>query len=177
MTLTTDLNTCSNLTGYILTGYISKTSGTSWPNGVNLSTLTNVITADSKCKFGAATNQNTGDTLSNFYFYVCVLPVATAGSTWGGIVRLSGIPTGSTVCRYQYSDTNFINDNERNVQPYSNVNQSLDNQNYVVYQHNSRACPLPDDTGGLQTVLHQDCRTSNAARATDCPATALPTPS
>ena len=74
--------------------------------------------------------------------------------------------TDYTVCRFQYPTAPGLSANARNVQPYSNVNESIDNQNYVL--NTAASCPT---VNGLASVTHQICRNSNASRTTDCPAT------
>jgi len=96
-----------------------------------------------------------------------VMQVAAAGDAWAGKVLLTGMASGSNylVCRFQYAATNGLTDNQRNVQAYTNVRESLDQQNY--YLTTSGSCPT---VSGLATTEHQRCTSSNANRATDCPA-------
>ena len=75
---------------------------------------------------------------------------------------------------------------EDNIQPYVGVNQSIDEQNYQIVASSSTstsslfdtvttACP---NTGAQNMtvagvsvgVVHQDCRSLNPNRATECPA-------
>ena len=78
---------------------------------------------------------------------------------WSGIVKIGGLPIGPNkyfkVCRFQYLAETGSNNNQRNVQPYSNVKESIDNQNYFISTNTMPTCPI---ISGLQTVLHQDCR-------------------
>jgi Tfp pilus assembly protein PilV len=169
-----DLDNCSDFNAYIVAGYVSKTMS-SFPASldINETDMAARLTGDEsgiECSMQTAENQNTGATISDYKYYLCVIPVATEG-TWSGRIHLSGMNSGTDylVCRFQYADTDYIDDNQRNLQPYSGVNQSLDNQNYVITTSNN--CPT---VSGLATVEHQNCRSSNpnanAARATDCPA-------
>ena len=96
------------------------------------------------------------------------------GAAWAGTVRLAapslhrgggGGGGNLRVCRFQYPVTNGVTANQRNVQPYAQVAESLDSQNYVIT--GAAACPEVD---GLVTTEHQVCTSSNASRATDCPA-------
>jgi hypothetical protein len=73
--------------------------------------------------------------------------------------------TNYLVCRFQYPTSSTTNANQRNVQPYANFAESLDNQNYVISTRGS--CPTVQ---GLDTTLHQSCTGSSSQRATDCPA-------
>jgi Tfp pilus assembly protein PilV len=179
---------CTDVTGYIVAGYIGRTAtSVTWPTGVNHSGITrNTAFAGQgiRCLFSDATDQNTGTliTADNGYkYYLCVVPLS-APFLWGGTMRLGGVPTGSNlmVCRYQYTQTD-VTSNERNVQPYANVNLSMDEQNYQVVTNTSpaatsfvgstTACPAAMTVTGVSIgVVHQDCRSANASRATECPA-------
>lgn len=190
---------CAEFDGFILAGYVSgavtPSSGTpTRPTGINTRSIAGWDNSGGKvisCAYGQARNQNTGVAIANFHYYVCVIPVAVNGS-WSGTVRLGGIPAGSSgynVCRFQYAESAFAGPNARNVQPYVNVKDSLDNQNYYIT--NANACPsVASNTGSvgtpsdsaiagslqLQTTMHQQCRDSAAATLTGptdrCPATA-----
>jgi Tfp pilus assembly protein PilV len=173
-----ELTGCVDFDGYVVSGYISKTM-TSFPAslGINETDLAARITGDAAgvdCAVDTATNQNTEATLSDYKFYLCVIPVSTPvadGGSWSGRVHLSGMNTGTDylVCRLQYPTTATGTSNQRNVQPYTSVAESLDNQNYIITTATS--CPsVSNGTTSLATVLHQDCRSSNASRAADCPA-------
>lgn len=78
-----------------------------------------------------------------------------------------GLNSGSNVrvCRFQYPAAAGISANQRNVQPYDRVAESLDSQNYLITDASS--CPT---VNGLATTLHQTCANSNQDRANDCPA-------
>ena len=186
VSMDTDLDTCPAFDGYLLTGYIhrrpvkakGKDVPPAWPGGIDLSDLSGkgVLTSASRCKLGQAIDPNTLADIADLYFYVCVLPVAKEGDTWDGRVRLSGVVEGAVVCRYQYASSRFLTPNERNVQDYQKVKQSLDNQNYLV-SNETGDCPATTGSEGFEYILHQDCRASNTNRATDCPAVAFPAPS
>jgi len=174
-----DLSSCTNYNAYIAAGYIAKMNSSGNGNGnsgwsvdtstwlqstsnfkgINLSQITPSLSHGSTdCVFNPATDQNTGAQIAGYDYYLCVMQVSTAGGTWSGKVQLAGVPAGYVVCRYQYSSTTS-NANENNVQPYTNVNESLDQQNYAIAQgNNANSCP----TG---TVLHQTCTSSSP-----CPA-------
>lgn len=173
---------CETFNGYIVAGYVGRTaSSVGWPTGINHSSVTrNVAPASAspnaamRCLFADATNQNTGVTITaddGYKYYVCVIPLDSP-FTWSGTVRIGGVSTASNyiVCRYQYTQTS-VTANERNIQPYVNVNASIDEQNYLVTTSNSATCPAAMTVSGVSTgVLHQDCRLTNAARFTACPA-------
>ena len=168
VTSASQLDACAAYDAYILAGYISKTMS-SFPStlGVNTAGITDYDTTRAiACSFGDAVDQNSGALISGYKYYLCIVPVVSGG-TWSGTLRLAGMSTGTNylVCRMQYPTAAGLTDNARNVQPYSQVNDSLDNQNYIVTT--SSQCPT---VTSLVTTLHQDCRSSNAQRATDCPA-------
>lgn len=159
---------CTDYPAYILAGYVSGSMSTPPATGINLSGLSGSLSHGSTdCTFGTATDQNSGAAISGYKYYLCVIQVASSGATWSGTVRLTGMASGTdyTVCRFQY--TGSLNPNERNVQPYAAVAESLDQQNYYVTT--SSSCPT---VGGLALTSHQVCRGSNASRTTDCPASA-----
>lgn len=185
---------CVDVTGYIVAGYVSRaTSSLSWPTGINIGGLTRDTAFAGqaiRCLWSDATDQNTGSVITadnGYKYYLCVVPVATPFE-WSGTMRLGGVPTtgSNIVCRYQYSDPG-LTANERNVQPYSRVNLSMDEQNYrivttsintassLVTANNNTPCSglnLTDATLGTVStgVIHQDCRSVNPNRATECPA-------
>lgn len=125
-----------------------------------------------RCAYGRAVDQNTGALLGvTEFFYICVVPVAslsTPGLVWSGTMRLGGIPTDRDffVCRYQYNATQ-LSANQRNVQPYESVSETLDLQNYYVGSgEGSDRCP--PSTADVTFVLHQDCHAMNPSRANEC---------
>ena len=173
---------CTPYNAYIVAGYVSgsiaPTAGGSptRPTGINTSALAGWDSSGGKavsCIYQAATDQNTGAVISGYQYYLCVVPVTVAG-TWSGTIRLGGVPTNADykVCRFQYPVDDFTSTNERNVQPYSNVSASIDNQNYYIDTSSSNACPT---VGGLATTLHQNCRNGQSTAAA-CPASADDTP-
>jgi hypothetical protein len=168
ITTADQLDDCQAYDAYILAGYVSKTMS-AFPTtlGVNTGSITGYDTTRSiDCSFGDAVNQNTGALIAGYKYYLCIVPVVSHG-TWSGTLRLKGMATGTNylVCRMQYPTANGLTDNARNVQPYSAVNDSLDNQNYIITT--SSQCPT---VSSLATTLHQDCRSTNTQRASDCPA-------
>lgn len=182
---------CVSYNGYIIAGYVGRDSGAIvWPTGINFSQITR-NTAPSgpssgiRCRWVDATNVNTGATITannGYKYYICVIPLDPP-SSWSGTVRLGGISTAGTtiVCRYEYTQTT-VTSNERNVQPYSNVDMSLDEQNYLIATttDNTNAslagttgvCPSSMTVAGVSRgVVHQDCRGArNPNAATECPA-------
>jgi Tfp pilus assembly protein PilV len=187
---------CETFNGYIIAGYIGRAcigngncTPPAWPTGINHSGISrNTVPTGTysgiRCMFNDATNQNTGATItadSGYKYYLCVIPLATP-FTWSGTVRLGGVGTtgDNIVCRYQYTQTTVTN-NERNIQPYVTVNASIDEQNYLVTTSNNNTngslagsttvCPSAMTVTGVSVgVLHQDCRSRNPSRATECPA-------
>jgi prepilin-type N-terminal cleavage/methylation domain-containing protein len=164
---------CTDFIGYLLAGYISGDLPASL--GVNTANLSGLSTA-AQCRIDAARDQSTGSIMTGYRYYICALPVSRLGDKWSGTVRLSGLNTvDRRVCRYQYPAQVGVSDNERNVQPYAGVFDSLDAQNYKIMPSN-RACPTETVSGNgntsvsLQLTLHQDCTNSNNQRAAHCPA-------
>lgn len=182
---------CIDVTGYIVAGYIGRTSGSvAFPTGINHAGITRnqPFTGQGiRCLFSDATDQNTNALITDnngYKYYVCVVPLQ-APILWSGTMRLGGVPTtsGLIVCRYQYTQT-AVTPNERNIQPYLNVDLSMDEQNYQVATNNSNsatslvgsttACPSAMTVPGVSVgVVHQDCRSANPSRATECP---MPSP-
>lgn len=177
---------CSSYDAYIVAGYVTgavlntNTPSPALPSGVNSSGVTfyNATGRSISCTYSIAKDVTTGANIANTHYYLCLVPVAPANGTWSGTIRLGGIPTTGDyeVCRFEYpgstTDTAMQRD-ERNIQPYVNVTGSIDNQNYVIATSSTGTCPVID---GLQTVRHQDCRSSQTPTATECPATAANTP-
>lgn len=188
-----DAASCTNYPAYILAGYVSGSSGSitvtagaaTQPTGVNTSDLTGWDNSSSKkisCAYAQARDQNTAALIANYHYYICVIPV-TVGGSYSGTLRLGGVPvTGNhKVCRFQYASSDFVNDNQRNVQPYGSVSESLDNQNYYIENSNNANCPTITSTGqavanaSVATVMHQNCRSSaspGTGASGTCPATA-----
>ncbi len=164
---TADLGNCSAANGYVLAGYISLSGPNSFPSGLAMNTANLSGSTGVSCALSNAIDQNSNATISGMKYYLCLVRVASAGNAWSGSMRLAGMATGTDylVCRFQYPSATGVSANQRNVQPYSGVAQSLGTQNYVISSASS--CPTVD---ALATALHQTCRSSNASRASDCPA-------
>ena len=159
---THDTQKCTNYNAYLLAGYITADSESSLTGlGINTVSLTNWDNSNGKlisCIYQPALNQNTQTIIPKTYYYICVIPSLT-NQGWSGKVMIGGIPVGPNqnfkVCRFQYPTETGANINQRNAQPYINVNESIDNQNYFIDTRNSSFCPV---ISSLQTVIHQDCR-------------------
>jgi hypothetical protein len=187
---------CVDVTGYIVAGYIGRSTGSvAWPTGLNIAGLTRDQPFSGqaiRCLYSDATDQNTAAVITadnGYKYYLCVVPLSSPFE-WSGTMRIGGVSTSNNylVCRYQYGPQAGLTANERNVQPYSQVNMSMDEQNYKIVagtggtgtsslagQTSSTYCPgmaVTDATLGVVSVgvVHQDCRTQNTARATECPA-------
>lgn len=162
------LSQCPNYNAYIVAGYVSiggkKPPATIPATGLNLSQTTGTVSRGStECIYGPAKDQNTGQPIPGYNYYLCVMTVNGANGTWAGTIQLTGMSSGSPpylVCRYQYPASTGADNNMRNVQPYVAVNESLDQQNYVI-TGDANCSNLPG------TVLHQSCTTANAS---GCPA-------
>lgn len=197
-----ETSNCTTINGFIVAGYVARDSSVSnsdWNAistglGIDHSGITRNAagTTPITCQFGDATNQNTGATIADYKYYLCVIslttptPALTANGpyNWSGTILIAG-PTvwhGANnkyfVCRYQYTATNFLTDtNQQNVQPYDKVNSSIDQQNYLIATTGNAsssanpACPGSMTVADVSTgVLHQDCRSaSNSNHAADCP--------
>ena len=162
-----DLAGCTSASAYIVAGYISLDGTSTFPASLGMNTSLVTGSTAVSCSVANAVDQTTSATISGYKYYLCVVSVAAVGSPWSGRFQLSGMATGTDyrVCRFQYPAAAGVSANQRNVQPYSAVAESLDQQNYIITTANS--CPTVQN---LATTAHQDCRSSNASRATDCPA-------
>lgn len=190
---------CTSYNAYIVAGYVSgaitPTSGgtPTRPTGVNTSDVVdqsgNSISGVT-CIYQAATDQNTANTvIDGAHYYLCVVPVSLNG-TWSGKIRLGGVPTTANylVCRYEYASSGTISANERHPDSYTDVNASIDNQNFYIVSAAGGSCgsgsgsTVNSSTGssvmtGATLVVHQDCRLSTMPTTTNCPLTAANTPS
>ena len=185
ITQASQLALCPETTAYIIAGYISLSGPSAFPADLAMNTMQ--ITGSTGVTCAAPTDavdQNaTNQTIAGYKYYMCVVHVAASGDAWSGKVRLAAaaLNTGGTnylVCRFQYKakvDKPAV-DNPNNVQPYTSVTDSLDNQNYLITTANT--CPAVGPNGStFQTTEHQNCRSNNPNpsqnRAAACPATAL----
>ena len=163
----TDLAGCTTTSAYIVAGYISLDGTTTFPASLGMNTSLVTGSTAVSCSVSNAVDQTTNTSISGYKYYLCVVSVASVGAPWSGRFQLSGMATGTDyrVCRFQYPAAAGVSTNQRNVQPYSNVVESLDQQNYIITT--GASCPTVQN---LATTAHQVCRNSNASRATDCPA-------
>ena len=162
-----DLAGCTTASAYIVAGYLSLNGTPNFPAGLGINTSLVTGSTAVSCSVANAVDQTTSATISGYKYYLCVVSVAAVGSPWSGRFQLSGMATGTDyrVCRFQYPAAAGVSTNQRNVQPYSAVAESLDQQNYIITTATS--CPAVQS---LTTTPHQDCQNSNASRATECPA-------
>lgn len=164
-----DLSGCSDATAYILAGYISLNGSISFPSSLSINTAGLSGQSNATCSLSTATDQSTGNAITGYKYYLCVIGMPAANAAWSGTLRLAAptLNSGSNfrVCRFQYPEAAGISANLRNVQPYAQVGESLDSQNYVIT--GSGSCPT---VNGLATTLHQACTGNNTNRAIDCPA-------
>jgi Tfp pilus assembly protein PilV len=199
-TSTSSLSSCSTKTAVILAGYVkyrtcSNSNCNSYTDIATTGVDTTSITGNSEsitCSYGDATNTSTGATIAGYKYYLCVIPLVDINSSWSGTLRVKGIATTSNYinCRYQYTSSS-LSSNEKNVQPYSSVNSSLDNQNYYIATstttsngNTTATCPtIAQSDPSLSTaqataqaaassfVLHQNCRSTNttANKTANCP--------
>lgn len=198
-----DNNQCAAVNGYIVAGYLhlgaslSSAEKTAVQNflttagGMNTELVTRSAANPSyatRCSLKAATDQNTNAPIADYLYYICVVPLADLNSTWSGRIRFGAAvspvtipPTGTLatafddmlVCRIQYQ-SGAVTANERNEQPYSAVNMSLDEQNYFIAKssNSNPDCPTSSGSGpnliqyqvtGVSTVqLQQNCRGSGS---------------
>ena len=163
----TDLAGCATTSAYIVAGYISLDGTSTFPASLGMNTSLVTGSTAVSCSVSNAVDQTTNTSISGYKYYLCVVSVASVGAPWSGRFQLSGMAAGTDyrVCRFQYPAAAGVSTNQRNVQPYSNVVESLDQQNYIITTGSS--CPTVQN---LATTAHQVCRNSNASRATDCPA-------
>lgn len=197
-----ETSNCVTINGFLVSGYVardSSVSNTEWTaistglgidhSGIfrNAAGSTTII-----CRFGNAIDQNSGETIANYKYYLCVIPLTSPSTAltvngpynWSGTILLAGpsLWHGANnqyfVCRYQYTANNFLTDpNQQNIQPYVEVNKSIDQQNYLIATTGNATssaapvCPGSMTVAGVSTaVLHQDCRSaSNTNHAADCP--------
>ena len=165
-----DLIGCTTAAAYIVAGYISLNGTSTFPATLGINSALVTASTGVTCSVANAVDQTTGSAIAGFKYYLCVVSVTSAGAAWSGQLRLAGMALGTDylVCRFQYATAAGVSANQRNVQPYVSVAESLDQQNYIITTANS--CPTVQ---GLATTLHQNCRSgnpnANGNRATDCP--------
>jgi Tfp pilus assembly protein PilV len=165
-----DLGACSNTNAYILAGFIAVDAGSTFPAGLSINANGIIGDEATTCSVSAAIELSNNPSIAGYRYYLCVISVATSGATWSGttLVAAPALSAGSDVliCRFQFPAASGISSNQRNVQPYVGVAESLDNQNYLITGNAS--CPTINN---LSTTQHQRCISSNANRTVDCPPT------
>jgi Tfp pilus assembly protein PilV len=154
---------CSDITAYLVTGYISVDSQApaSLNSPIDLSWamvagegLLDTCYDDS----GASTK-----TYSGFITYTCVINGRADANPlqrfWSGRSTLTGITIGNTkddnkVCRYSYDyNANGTIENSEHPNSYSHVLESLENQNFIIMKGNAQC---PSGASSVQvTVQHQ----------------------
>ena len=185
ITLASPIELCEKKTAYIVAGYISLSGPNAFPADLAINTTQITGSTGVTCATPTpAVNQNdpNNGTIAGYMYYMCVVHVAADGDAWSGKVRLAAVAlnagaTNYLVCRFQYKakTNNPSVDNPNNVQDYTSVTDSLDNQNYLITTANT--CPAVGPNGStFQTTEHQNCRSNNPNmsqnRAAACPATA-----
>jgi type IV pilus modification protein PilV len=177
---------CDQVNGYIVAGYMSREStAIPWPTGVNTSAISRNTAAPSKaitCMYTDAVDQNNASIVldqnfndfgyqNGYKYYLCVVPLNTP-FLYSGTLRFSGLrkTANDVLCRYQYTQAD-LDANEKNIQPYANVNKSIDEQNYRLTSSAAGTCPGNMTIAGVSSgVVHQDCRSANSANhPTVCP--------
>lgn len=155
--------TCGDVDGYLVTGYISIDSHAN-------ATLSSPI--DIQFTMTEGTLDNCYDdsaqptkTYAGFITYTCVIighnhdGNPATRSRWSGRSDLVGITLGTTkfdnkVCRYSYDyDASGTISNAEHPATYSQVIESLENQNFLIIKGNDQC---PSGASSVQaTVLHQ----------------------
>jgi len=138
------LTGCTQLTAYLLVGYING----AWLASVTGATMTNTqyMAASPECVVGPAYDQssqaNPPPTISGYLAYACLIQPSDHDSNaqtpmvWSGKVVLQPAPTGNQkVCRYNGNATNVSG-------VHLLVTESLDNQNYQVISNGNCATGL-----------------------------------
>jgi type IV pilus modification protein PilV len=192
-----DLSLCTTTTGVVLAGFIrfgtcsdaSCTTRTDITHtGVTLTGITGnsaavqcTTTLASNFKASTSTVSVGGVAAGGLSTYICLIPLADSNSYWYGNVVINGVPktANDIVCRYQYIDS-ALTANQRNVQPYTQVSDSIDNQNYYIgtstttgSTNTTATCPsIAQSDPTLSTAgaaaqaatvnltLHQNCRST-----------------
>jgi type IV pilus modification protein PilV len=180
---------CTTVNGYILAGYIGRSGGTvtfpaaaasmpligaSAPIDVSSITRNSAAAEPVNCMYDVARDQNNANpstnVIPNYMYYLCVVPLSPP-SLYSGTLKFKGIDTTLNyfLCRYVWTQLD-LDANEKNIQPYANVNKSIDEQNYMLVRDNSGTCPSSMTVAGVSTSIgHQDCRSSTSPTAATCP--------
>jgi hypothetical protein len=154
---------CSNIDGYLITGYISihNQANATLNSPIDVSFTVTQGTFDA-CYDDSAQSTKT---YAGFITYTCVIlgydhdSNAGTRSRWSGRSDILGITIGTgnsdnKVCRYSYDyDLNGNIGAPEHPATYSQVTESLENQNFIIMKGNA-SCPSGAST--LQaTVQHQ----------------------
>ena len=121
------------------------------PSGLNTAGLVDASgmpLAGVTCALSAAVDPATRSPLPGVLRYGCVVPGGPL-RPWSGTLRLGGVPTDRQlkVCRFTLPESAAAPDvtpAQRHVQPYRDVAQSMDNQNYFIDASSSAHCPRID---------------------------------
>lgn len=160
---------CSVFRGLLLSGYITRHASAAhlpWPSGVDTSGVTG-LNPDGQftCRLADGSGHKA---------YLCVVTgVGSAG--WSGTVRLTGLDAqgGQAVCRFEHAaGPNLMDDNQRHVQPYQAVRQSLMHQNHLLFADPSDTGACPGDIPlppGVRLMPHQSCGATSADGLAACP--------
>lgn len=157
---------CVDLSAYLVTGYISFGTGSLAPAAnVNSAIDLTISLAEGVLQNCYDDSASTTKTYAGFITYTCLVTGADHDSNpstrarWSGRLDLTGIAiandsTGDRICRYSYDyDADGIIQNNEHPASYSQVTESLENQNFVVIAGN-RTCPV--GASSLQVaVQHQ----------------------
>ncbi len=190
---------CKTLAAYMLSGYVGRDSSVSANDWNAIQTSLGIDTSGIgrntagtlgiSCQLDNAINPASGAIIPDYKYYLCVIPLAAPAANqtydWSGQIRLAGPAawngSGNTyyVCRYEYAASKDLTDpNRRNLQPYSRVNTSINQQNYLVASTSNTTsktppvCPSSMNVANVSSgVLQQDCRSASnpSGHATDCP--------
>jgi len=154
--------TCTNIDGYLITGYISIHNQAN----ATLSSPIDLVFTITEGTFDACYDDSAqSKTYSGFITYTCVIlghdhdGNAGTRSRWSGRSDLVGITIGTNnssnkVCRYSYDyDLNGSFSSAEHPAFYSQVTESLENQNFIVMKGTANC---PTGASSVQaTVQHQ----------------------
>jgi len=156
-------SSCTDIDGYLVTGYITVDSKAPATLGSPIDLVATLTEGTSGgCYDDSALSTKT---YSGFVTYTCLIygfdndSNPATRSRWSGRIDISGISigTGKTnnkVCRYSYDyDASGTITNPEHPAVYSQVTESLENQNFIIVAGNT-SCP--SGASSLQvTVQHQ----------------------
>ena len=153
---------CTDVDAYLVTGYISVDNQA--PATLN-SPIDLVAAVTEGTSGGCYDDSATTKTYAGFITYTCVIrgydhdSNPATRSRWSGAITLTGISIGTAstdnkVCRYSYDyDASGTITNPEHPAVYSQVTESLENQNFIIMKGNAQC---PTGASSLQaTVQHQ----------------------